>query len=366
MPQYLSRLLRRPTVSDGPPAAAIVARVYSGHDTLEVVGESHYQDALWRIVGGLRSEPVRFDTQAVLVPEPDNPYDHNAIQVRIERAVVGYLSRHDAAAYLSGLLRLMEADPGHLVALNGQIVGGGRRPDGLGFLGVFLDHDPVDFGLAGHRVSHGHLRTGLSAALESDRLEQSYDLSWSRALSDDDSVAIRQLRGLLETEKAAIARHYMLCELEHRLYRCRTISPSALDEFDSTCVQHDREMEAIRPALVEKFDAVPVIEMYRQATIRCQKAKLWELARDWASRGIAMYGGDAARPEVVEDLRKRVAYATAKIDAAATPSRRPQPAAPPPGGSGVESLNCVQCGNQFQRERTRGRKPKKCPSCRAS
>jgi rubrerythrin len=350
-----------------PPTRAVVARLYGGHDTLEVVGESFYQDALWRIVGGLRAETIRFDTQAVLVPEPDNPHDHNAIQVRISGALVGYLSRHDAATYLQGLLRLMEVDPSHLVALRGQIVGGGQRPDGLGFLGVFLDHDPADFGLARHHVSRGHLRTGLSDALDSDHADESYDLSWSQALSDDDPVAIRQLRTLLENEEAPIARHYMLCELEHRLYRCRNASPSALDEFDSTCIHHDREMEIIRPALVEKFDAVPVIEMYRQAAIRFQKAKLWEVARDWANRGIAMYGDDAARPEVVEDLRKRVEYATAKIDARGTDPRRSRVETVTFHVDGVvfETLICTECGSQFRRERTKGSKPRKCPSCRA-
>jgi hypothetical protein len=340
--------------------------VYDGYDTLEVVGESHYQDALWRIVGGLRGDPIRFDTQAVLVPEPDNPYDQNAIQVRIDGAPVGYLSRHDAAIYLPGLLRLMGAGAGHLVALHGQIVGGGQRPDGLGLLGVFLDHDPGDFGLAPHHTSRGHLRTGLSDALQTDRADESYDLSWSPALSDDDPVAIRQLRTLLEHEKVPIARHYMLCELEHRLYRCRSTSPSALDEFDSTCIQHDAEMVTIRPALIKRFGGVPVIEMYRQATIRCQKAKLWDLARDWASRGIAVYSEDAVRPEVVADLRKRVEYATAKIDAPGAKRRQPRIETIRTHVADVvfETLTCATCGKSFQRALTGGRKPRECPSCR--
>ena len=329
------------------------------------MGESHYQDALWGIVGGLRAERIRFGTQAVLFPEPDNPYDQNAIQARIDGELVGYLSRHDAAIYLPGLLRLMAAS-GHLVALHGQIVGGGQRPDGLGFLGVFLDHDPGDLGLAPHHISRGHLRTGLSDALQTDRADESYDLSWSQALSDDDPVAIRQLRTLLENEKAPIARHYMLCEFEHRLYRYRSTSPSALDEFDSTCIQHDSEMVAIRPALVEKFGGVPVIEMYRQAAIRCQKAKLWDVARDWASRGIAVYGEDAVRPEVVADLRKRVEYATAKIEAPGAKHRQPRVETIRTHVDDVvfETLTCATCGKSFQRVLTRGRKPRQCPSCR--
>jgi hypothetical protein len=32
-------------------------------------------------------------------------------------------------------------------------------------------------------------------------------------------------------------------------------------------------MSSIRPALIERFGVVPVVEMYRQAAIRCQKAR---------------------------------------------------------------------------------------------
>ncbi|MGH2781026.1 MAG: hypothetical protein ACRDLA_06365 [Thermoleophilaceae bacterium] len=84
---------------------------------------------------------------------------------------------------------------------------------------------------------------------------------------------------------------------------------SALDEFDAVCAQHDAEMDRIRPALYDKFGAVPVIDMYRQAAIRCQKAHDWRQMRFWAERGLAVYGSEAARPEAVADLDKRLAYA---------------------------------------------------------
>jgi hypothetical protein len=46
-----------------------------------------------------------------------------------------------------------------------------------------------------------------------------------------------------------------------------------------------------------------VIDMYRQCAVRWQKAHDWERSRNWAERGITIYGDDAARPEVVDDLR---------------------------------------------------------------
>lgn len=367
MPGLLSRLFARP-----PELAARVetleATLYSGHETLEVVGESHYQDALWRIVGGQSRDPVRFETYAVLVPDPANPHDPNAIEVRVDSELVGYLSREDAAAYRPGLLRLMEMSANQLVALHAAIVGGGPRPGGIGYLGVFLDHDPADFGLAPHYTPGGHLRTGLSEAITTDLDDDRYDLSWYAQLAVNDAAAIDQLQSLLEIERDPIDRHYMFCELERRLYRTRSTVPSALDQFDAVCRQHDEEMVTIRPALLGKFGAVPVIEMYRQAAIRCQKAKLWQAARDWAERGVAVYSDQAARPEIVEDLRKRIAYATAKLESAQQPrprKRRGTTVATATNSTDVETLVCASCGASFTRVRTRGRKPKTCPTCRA-
>jgi hypothetical protein len=346
------------------------ATLYTGHEPLEVVGESHYQEALWRIVGGRTSDPVRYETVARLLPDPGNAYDPNAVEVRIDGALVGYLSRQDAVAYRPGLLRLVERSVNRLVALRGVVVGGGPRRDGIGYLGVFLDHDPADFGLPSHHTSTGLLRTGLSEAIATDLEDDDYDLSWYQQLSENDATAIAQLRSLLESEHDPIDRHYVLCELEHRLYKARSAFPSALDEFDAVCSQHDAEMVTIRPVLLGKFGAIPVIEMYRQSAIRCQKAKRWQAARDWAERGIAVYGGQPARPEVVDDLHKRIAYASAKIAA----RQEPIPRAPRAttsvttrrsGIGEIETLVCSVCGASFERARTRGRKPKACPACRA-
>ena len=96
-------------------------------------------------------------------------------------------------------------------------------------------------------------------------------------------------------QRAPISRHYVYCALEESLYHCRNALPSALDDFDAVCEQHAQEMDTIRPALVAKFEAVPVIEMYKQATIRCAKAKRWPDARQWAERGIARDGQEKSR-----------------------------------------------------------------------
>jgi hypothetical protein len=115
---------------------------------LEVVGESYRQENLWGLVASPHraEDRVRIDVCAVLKPETDNPYDSNAVSVWVDDHKVGYLSRDDARQYRPGLLAL-QREHGKPVALRGVIAGGGIREHGPGLLGVFLRHDPADFGL---------------------------------------------------------------------------------------------------------------------------------------------------------------------------------------------------------------------------
>ena len=333
-------------------------QLYEGQETLQVVGEASYQDNLWRIVGGRRSPDgrVREDVFAVLAAEPDNPYDASAVAVWIQGLKVGYLSREDAQRYRPGLLAL-EEQCGKPIALAGVIAGGGMRADGPGRLGVFLDHDPADFGL--HPLpmnppSGSSMRTGRSDALATDEADDSYDMRWLRDLPADELRAIKMLRQLLERETDA--------HLQTLLYRSRDVFASALDEYDQVCQQHDAEMDSIRVAFMAKWGQVPVLELYRQMAIRQQKGKDFEQALWWVERGLAIYGTDGARLEAVEDLQKRADYFRGKLNP------QPRPFRPRPVRSDqaeIEVLICGACGRQFERIRVRGRKPTHCPECRS-
>lgn len=63
------------------------------YSELDIVGESYRQSALRR----LWNPDVTYD--AVLIPEPDNPHDRNAVRVEISGIHVGYLSRETARTY---------------------------------------------------------------------------------------------------------------------------------------------------------------------------------------------------------------------------------------------------------------------------
>jgi hypothetical protein len=316
----IDRLRGRVTRSE--PAGANAGRrveVLGGDDDLEVVGEINYQEALWAICGSRVGERVRYPIKAVLVPEPHNVHDANAIAVAISGSLVGYLDRQTAGAYVQPLSKLMAAH-GAYIGLHGVIVGGGQREDGPGRLGVWLEHDLRDFGVqraapvpGRPQTGSGSMRTGFSEAWQSDAEDDSYDLSWFDELPQGDRAAIAKLRELLEGDPDPIDRHFQFAELEARLYRCRELYEAALGEFDDACARHDVEMEVICQAFMVKWGKVPLLDTYRQMAIRQQKKKDWQECLRWAERGLALYGGSAAREDAVEDLLKRRNRARQKL-----------------------------------------------------
>lgn len=80
----------------------------AGRRLVNVAGESHYQDALRELTGSDGRDSVRRDFEAVLAPEPDNPFDRNAVKVLIADRLVGYLPRDEASAYGPLLERLAQ------------------------------------------------------------------------------------------------------------------------------------------------------------------------------------------------------------------------------------------------------------------
>ena len=84
------------------PTGSIPFTNWSGFRYLGVVGESQYQDALRQIS---RAGCI---CEATLVPEPENPFDVNAVVVKIDELVVGYLPRSHARKYQRRLLALTE------------------------------------------------------------------------------------------------------------------------------------------------------------------------------------------------------------------------------------------------------------------
>jgi len=105
-------------------------------------GTDHYQDAIWTAVDGAKSElkrSLRVRTLAMLVPEPRNPHDPNAVAVFIDGRHVGYVPR-DPAAALSRRIRALGAAGRLTGACEASIVGPAAVPTaGRPTLAVYLD-----------------------------------------------------------------------------------------------------------------------------------------------------------------------------------------------------------------------------------
>ncbi len=364
----LSWLFRRPrrrrdATASEPPKAPVA--VVDGPDSLEVVGESFHQDVLRRAVGP-HDGYVRIPVVATLSAEFNNKHDSNAIAVWVAKAQVGHLSREDAATFRAPLLRL-EQQVGGPVGLPGLIVGGGEgRPS----YGVFLNYDAATFevrplGFPRKRSENlpvgEHLRTGLSRAIVSDPEDESFDLGWRMQLPSDRHHAVDFLRQGLISERAPISRHFMYAQLEEYLYTGRGESASALGEYDAVCEAHQAEMPIIRAALIASLGGVPLIEMYRQASIRHQKAHASREALRWAELGVHAYGADALRPDSVDELQHRIAMCREKLETKV--SRTRLTAETHHNSDNTEVLVCTSCGRSFQHTVSRGRKPLRCPDC---
>ena len=98
-----------------------------GDSLVRVVGTSHYQDALLELAPREADEEIRVEKVAVLVREPDNPHDPDAIAVTIDDRLVGYLSRDENR-------RWQDVVSGRPIGAEAMIAGRG----GTTGLGVFL------------------------------------------------------------------------------------------------------------------------------------------------------------------------------------------------------------------------------------
>ena len=122
-----------------PGGSAVVGHLPGpGTYEFDIVGESHYQQALEAICGGRTEESASHKTEAVLHLEDSNPHDNMAVRVDVGGETVGYLSRSDARSYRKQLKQL-----GHerlVCKCDAMVVGGWQRsPTDQGSFGVKLD-----------------------------------------------------------------------------------------------------------------------------------------------------------------------------------------------------------------------------------
>lgn len=137
---FLSKMLGTPQKPKVRTVTAIHFPKKRGYEHIQVTGEQHYQGNLLRLTGRKGTEQIRLDTKAVLMPEPTNPNDWNAVQVQIDGLVVGYMNRQDAKAYVGPMSEAAAVD--RVVTCEAWV----STPEGGSVLGVrFFLPDPDRF-----------------------------------------------------------------------------------------------------------------------------------------------------------------------------------------------------------------------------
>jgi hypothetical protein len=111
--------------------------VGDGQFEFRIVGEMPFQHELGRLTGPRTEEGCHQKCAALLVPEPNNPHDRNAIAVFIHDVQVGYLSHEVCREFLEALFKGGYSQ----AAAEAVIVGGwhGRHGQEDGFYGVRLN-----------------------------------------------------------------------------------------------------------------------------------------------------------------------------------------------------------------------------------
>ncbi len=145
--QALRRVVHPESVpSAGRPSARApaAAPTLSAEVVVDVVGESAHQDALLVLTGGRRTwTGAHEETVARLVPQDDNPYDPNAVEVVIDDRLVGHLPRDAARAYRPLISQTVGA-AGTATCL-AEIRGGWERAHGdVGRFGVVVHLPHLD------------------------------------------------------------------------------------------------------------------------------------------------------------------------------------------------------------------------------
>lgn len=105
------------------------------YPNVEVAGEAWREREITTAVGQnpRLDEEIEVSLPAVLVPEPDNPHDQNAISVRVRGQVVGYIERADTKKYLKDVQRVTASGHAPVVTARIWMVRRDHREDGTRF-----------------------------------------------------------------------------------------------------------------------------------------------------------------------------------------------------------------------------------------
>ena len=110
----------------------------SGDFHQAIVGEASYQDELRRLAQSRTTAGKHTEFRVLLMPEPANKYDSNAVAVYVEGGgVIGYLARDIAAEYQRIIIAHFDSKRSYPCCMARMYGGTSDKPS----LGVWLDID---------------------------------------------------------------------------------------------------------------------------------------------------------------------------------------------------------------------------------
>jgi hypothetical protein len=175
---------------------------------VDAVGESYRQAALEEVGGGRTPFGVRHPViTAVLVREPDNPHDPNAVRVEAAGRHLAYLSREDAPRFHGVIEKL--ASKGMKASCRAQLIGGwasGNGNDGSIGIRILTGRRPVEWNDRAHFLPDGPFH-------------EHYEVRLLPAVSADMLPKDRALVALVETSADALAVRHGETWLGHITHR---------------------------------------------------------------------------------------------------------------------------------------------------
>jgi hypothetical protein len=151
----------------GPPPASLRGRnciaIRSEEDSIEVVRVRQYKKTFQKSLISHQYQKGRANAWAVLVPEPENPHDGDAVAVYIDGDKVGYLDA-EIAEYLQSDLHAIEQAKGAYICCRASLSIGSK-----GWLNVYLDISEEDIEALAPVVPHEQAtREASNPSLERD------------------------------------------------------------------------------------------------------------------------------------------------------------------------------------------------------
>jgi hypothetical protein len=200
----------------------------------------------------------------MLVPEPKNKHDRNAIQVKAatSRKVAGYVPAPKSGSrnIQQAVHRLLAQGPVQALVLEAEIEQGPRKQWVSIRVAATLGH----FVFVDRPWDGPELKEFKAAALEAEGARWPADR--------------RKLRHEVRTARGPVEQHFALQMLAQAAYRLRDVHPEAMEDAEAACREQILLADVAGPALRQDFGTKPAHHGFKQLAIILEKRERYSEA----------------------------------------------------------------------------------------